>query len=328
MSDDVRTLSTGRQVCLGCKPTPRHRLAKAPWAFRRAPVLPPPPPDCDGTGGVKDWNMYGNDQYGVCVTAEEGNAKKCVSLATGADEVNIPTENLVSWASRHGFLNGAYLDEVLDKMGVSGIPDANGIEHRDGAHGTIDWTDKQEFMQAVQYFKTIKIAVSANQLLQVVGNSNGWVLHKAYVDHSADHCVGIYAYGSAEFLAKLCGLTSVPNVLDPKEFCVLLYTWETIGIVTWQAFLAITSEAWVRITDPDRGDAEVWDKVAAEHFAAISDDLPHPAPTPNPNPTPGPTPRPPTRRAIDIINRLAKEYDANPQRIHSLLDWLEGEYLP
>ncbi len=336
MPIETGTLSTGRKVCFGCRSTPRNRLAKAHWVFQHARALPPPLPDFDATGGVKDWDMYGNDQYGVCTTAEEGNYKKCIGPATDAPEVKIPTQNLISWARNHGFLNGADLDEVLNAMERDGLPDAAGVVHRNGNHGTIDWTDKTEFQWAVQYFKGIKIAVGAAQLLRVVGDGNGWLLDRAYEDQSANHCVGIYGYGTVEFLSKICGLSSPPGNVDPKAFAVLLYTWETIGIVTWPSFLALTSEAWVRITDPDRGDRAIWDPLAATDYEAITNETPHPPeppnPDPNPEPDPGPGPRPrprprPTRRAIALALAFADRYDEDPDSVLSQLDDLEAKFM-
>ena len=318
----VHTLeTTGRKVCMGCIGTPRHQLAKAYYAFRRAPPLPDPPDNFDGTGGVKDWDMAGNDSYGDCVTAEEANFKRCIGKVTGADEVEIPTTNVINWAKRHGFLNGANLDDVLNAMQIAGLVDSSGVEHKDGSHGTIDWTDQREFKLSVQYFKGLKIAVGASQLLQVVGDGNGWVLNGARSDQTADHCVGIYGYGKASFLATVCGLPNVPAGLDPNTFCVLLYTWGTIGIVTWASSLAITSEAWVRITDPDRGDKATWDVEANDDFTAIANVEPHP--TPEPGPTPGP--RPPTRRAAQAIHELAELFAEYPEDVLELLQCIEDK---
>ena len=324
-TNEITLPLTGRKVMTGCNPTPRNVLGAAHYVFRKAVSVPPAPPNFDGTGAVKDWDIAGNDRYGDCVTAEEANYKKCIGPATGAVEVEIPASNVISWASAHGFLNGANLDDVLNAMEQDGLLDKDGAEHLDGTHGTIDWTNQEEFKSACSLFKCVKIAVSAGQLQAVVGNHSGWVLNGAYSDQNADHCVGIYGYGSVQFLADLCGVPA-PAGIDLNAFAVLLYTWGTVGIVTWPSFLAITSEAWVRVTDPDRGDKATWDIEAADDFTAVTNTPPEPPLPPGPGPGPGPSPRPhPTRRGIDLAQKAQELFLTDPDRIHRLLDNLERE---
>src|SRR5690242_4863666 len=57
-------------------------------------------------------SYWGNDRYGICVTAEEAYAKSCY----GAHKVFWPEADCISWARKHGVLNGADLSDVMDKM--------------------------------------------------------------------------------------------------------------------------------------------------------------------------------------------------------------------
>jgi hypothetical protein len=259
---------------LGCIPTPPNQLARAKWvgrgllAARASGQLPPPPPNFDGTCGVKDWDIAGNDRWGTCVTAEEGNYKKIIAPATGGKELDIPGDNIVAWARQEGGMRGMFIPDAMTRMQTRGIKDASGKPHTIGKHGAIDWENPLEVKLAIHYCKALKIGVAHSQVPQA--HRNGWVLTGARADRRVDHCVGIYGYGSAEYLARVCALDFVPEGLDAKTFCVLMYTWGTIGIVDWDSFVAITGEAWVRITDPDRFDRDIWDPVAESDFEKIT----------------------------------------------------------
>jgi hypothetical protein len=228
----------------GCIPSPRHRLARAVWVGSRLRDVIPPP---NFATVCKDYDIAGNADYGDCVSAEESNAKKAYSVALSAPEVEIPGSTVVTWARKHGFLNGANLDDVLTAMQTEGMIDASGTVHCDGPHLAVDWTSPQELAAAIYTYKTVKIAVAANQLEKAVGNSNGWTLLKASADPNSDHCVGLHGYGSLSYLCGLLGV-SVPAGQDPTQLCFLLYTWATVGIVSNPALQAIMAggEAWVR----------------------------------------------------------------------------------
>ena len=255
----------------GCVPSPRHRLACAAWAGAALRSVVPP----DNYATVcTDYDISGNDQFGDCVSAEEANAKRAYAIAMGAPETEIPGSTVVAWARKHGYLNGANLDDVLTTMQTTGMADAAGVVHCDGPHLTVDWTNPDEMKAAIYTYKTVKIAVAANQLEHASTGSNGWMLLKARNDSSIDHCVGLHGYGSLSYLAKVLGV-SVPVGQDGDQLCWLLYTWGTVGIVSDKALQAIMhgGEAWVR---------KVGDVVNGQPNP--------PAPV---NPTPDPSPIPP-----------------------------------
>jgi hypothetical protein len=94
----------------GARPTPRNVLASAtPYAaLAGAPpnyILIPP-----------KLSIWGNDVHGDCVTAEEAFAKACYQ-----PEIFISDQEVISWATQHGVLEGAYLYQVLDWMRNDGF---------------------------------------------------------------------------------------------------------------------------------------------------------------------------------------------------------------
>jgi hypothetical protein len=59
--------------------------------------------------------MWGNDVHGDCVT-EEAFAKTCNN-----PEIFISDNEVITWATNHGVLEGAYLVEVLQWMETGGF---------------------------------------------------------------------------------------------------------------------------------------------------------------------------------------------------------------
>ena len=182
--------------------------------------------------------------------------------------------------------------------------------------------NQTEVMQALVQFKTLKIGCASSALQQVVGNDNGWFLTGTCQDGNEDHCVGIYDYGTAAFLANAYGV-SVPAGVDPNTFCLGLCTWGTIGVIDWQSFLNITGESWVRENDPDRADAAEWDLEAASAYSDVSGTPPSPAPSPSPPPNP----QPPTQRAIVLAHQAFERYQHEPEIVLRILARLEAELM-
>ena len=80
----------------GAIPSPRSELASA---TPHAVVIGAPPNFITVPAHI---SMWGNDVHGDCVTAEEAFAKACNS-----PEIFIPESDVISWATRHGVLEGA-----------------------------------------------------------------------------------------------------------------------------------------------------------------------------------------------------------------------------
>jgi len=260
----------------GLSPTPRWQLSQAPSAHPRLKSVVPPQ---NFATVCTDYDMAGNDRYGDCVSAEECNAKKAWSVANGLPEIEIAGDTVIAWAKAHNALNGAVIADVLTQMQTDGLKDVAGVLHYDGGHQAVNWTNPQQLMAAIFTDKTVKLGVAADQLQPAVEShhgKSGWFLLNARPDPNTDHCTGAHGYGTAQFLADAIsakhGNVVMPAGLDPNTFCVLMYTWQTVGIVPWADLQAIMlqGEAWVR----DPGDVS---------------NAP-PPPDPNPNPPPGQKP--------------------------------------
>ena len=215
----------------GARLSPRHILHAA--RSHRALAAPPP----QFATAPADLQMWGNDTLGDCVSAEEAYAKLCTGQrVTDAD--------LVAWAQSHGYANGADLYSVLSTMQSDGLTAADGNAYDDGQPSTVDWTDPIALQSAIET-GPVKIAVAADQLENVVGKTNGWLLQAAYVDTDYDHCVSLSGYGPAAWLAQQLAVPTPPG-LAADALCYLLFTWSTLGFVTAQSLPAITGEAWLR----------------------------------------------------------------------------------
>ena len=132
----------------GALPSPRHRLAAA---LPHMITTPTPPTFLTLPGQLSFW---GNQTDGDCVTAEEAFAKACHQ-----PEVFITEETAVNWATKHNYLNGAVLSDVLDTMLSHGF-DQGGHTYDDGGANTVDWTNAPLLANAISQ-GPVKIGVRA-----------------------------------------------------------------------------------------------------------------------------------------------------------------------
>jgi hypothetical protein len=225
----------------GAKPTPRHKLqASTPFHPLIHGIVAPPtefavvPPQL---------SMWGNDQYGDCVTAEEAYAKAAYSVMIGIPETLISTEEVVRWATKYGFRDGADLTEVMDEMKIDGLA-AGGVNYKDGPYLGVDYSNESTLQAAISQ-GPVKIGIDANALPSGAGNNQGW--HTLSTGHygNEDHCVTLTGYGSATFLYGKLGV-SLPSDLPGTTPGYLLFTWSTIGFVTHGWIMGTCGEAWLR----------------------------------------------------------------------------------
>lgn len=216
----------------GARPSPRHRLCGAkPHVVRGSTpaqfsIIPP------------QLSMWLNDTLGDCVTAEEAFAKACHT-----PEIFITDATVLAWATANGFTDGADLVTVLDLMMTAGFSQ-DGNLYNDGEPNSIDWSNAGLLQNAIVN-GPVKIGVAANQLENVVGDSNGWFATGFIPDPNEDHCVSLAGFGSLSYLASVLGVT-VPDGVDGTLPGYHLFTWKTIGIIDAPSLLAICHEAWVR----------------------------------------------------------------------------------
>lgn len=258
----------------GAKKSPRSKLlAAVPF---RAVAAPPPqfavvPPKLD---------VWGNSTYGDCVSAEEAFAKAWWAVNCGLSELFAAEAEVVAFARRFGYLNGATLTEVMDTMARYGMS-IGAATFKDGGYAGVDYSDEGVLKSALTV-GPVKIAIDAAALPNDAGNRNGW--HDAggsvgqYPD--TDHCVGLGGYGPASYLFGLLGVP-VPSGVNPGTVGYLLFTWGTLGFVDHAWIMSTTTEAWVR--NPT---------TVGQSPAPAPGPVPlPPAPIPNPDP-PVPTPTP------------------------------------
>lgn len=217
----------------GALPSPRHRLAGAiphrivgdtPAQFLWKPFL---------------ISMWGNATYGDCTVAEEAFVKAC------APGVFVPDDTVIAWARANGAIDGDTLIDVLDKMQMEGFVLGNNI-YNDGQPKSVDWTNFETLSNAIAQ-GPIKLGVAANQLENAVPDppKSGWVGTNFITDGNLDHCISACGYGSVEWLLSQLG-ADVPSGIDGTQQGIAIFTWNSIGVLDWKSFLAITGEAWLR----------------------------------------------------------------------------------
>lgn len=216
----------------GARRSPAHKVLLAP---RFAPVAAPPP---QVSYVPKQLDMWGNDQYGDCVTAESAFAK-----ATYQPEIFIPAADVIAWARKHGVLDGATLTEVLDSMQRDGFREGQ-QQYDEGPYSSVDYSN-ESVLQAAIAQGPVKIAIDANALPHGAGNQQGWTAFGGHPGQfpNTDHCVSVCGFGPTQWLAAQLGST-LPSGAPANGY--LLYTWSTIGIVDHAWLMSTCVEAWLR----------------------------------------------------------------------------------
>jgi hypothetical protein len=197
---------------------------------------------------MSSWNNY---SYGDCVTAEEAFAK-----AAAAPKTFIPEATVVSWASAHGYLNGAYLTDVMTTMQTDGFPH-NNKKYDDGRYNSVNWHNAGILHSAIYSHGPVKIGVCAGYFQSpgpgqhgtVTPGTSGWAMYNYPITSPEDHCVSLCGYGTLTQLVALFKKHKVtvhaPKGM-PKGLCYAMFTWNSIGIIDQQSMLNMTDEAWIR----------------------------------------------------------------------------------
>jgi hypothetical protein len=220
----------------GARPTPRHKLCAAiPHTIRHAApvqviVVPP------------FLEMWLNDQYGDCVTAEEAFAKAAFSVMLGAPETKITDATVLAFCNAGGFLDGANLTDVMDAMIANGFQQDGG--YKDGPYNAVDYSDEAVLQNAIS-LGPVKIGIDANALPSGAGNANGWYASGGSPGQfsNEDHCVALCGYGPSAALFAALGV-AMPSGFPSSGY--LLYTWSTIGVVDHAWIMSTCGEAWIR----------------------------------------------------------------------------------
>jgi hypothetical protein len=261
MTDTRNTGGTLAMPKRGAMATPRHVLAAAmPFASATAEAAAAPAEYIKIPAHI---SMWGNDVHGDCVTAEEAFAKAC-----HAPEIFITDAAVMSWATAHAVLEGAYLHEVLQWMVNDGFREARHV-YDDGPSFTVNWMIRANLTSAIAK-GPVKIGIAADQLATVWhanNGHNGWFATGFHPDSNEDHCTSLCGYGPLAWLAEQLRVR-VPHGVNGRNFGYAMFTWNSIGIIDEPSMHAITHEAWLRrpttVINPGGTAAKAGEKEAAE----------------------------------------------------------------
>jgi hypothetical protein len=216
----------------GAVPTPKAKIFAAkrfqPAGIQALPQVAYVP---------KKLDMWGNNTYGDCVSAEEAfNQAACGTF--------IESSVVTGWAKVNGYLNGADLLEVMQSMSKSGMV-SGGKTYGVGTNPiTVDFSNEAT-LQAALSIAPVKIGIDANALPSGAGNNQGWFTLSTATHKNEDHCVALAGYGTADYLFKQLGVP-LPTGLQGTQPGYLLFTWSTIGFVTHGWIMGTVGEAWLR----------------------------------------------------------------------------------
>lgn len=230
---DPPTIKGGKPRKCGARPSPRWKIATAKRHVQRANI----PPQYAYVPAKLD--MWGNDTYGDCVTAEEAFAKACYS-----PEIFLSATVVEKWAQAGGYLDGANLTDVMDSMIKSGFPGTGTQLYNDGPYTSVDYSTESVLQSAISQ-GPVKIGIDSTALPSGAGNDQGWYATggKPGQYGNEDHCVALCGYGSATYLYGQLGVP-VPAGISGNGY--LLYTWSTIGFVDHAWIMSTVEEAWLR----------------------------------------------------------------------------------
>lgn len=267
-----------RELYTGAKPTPRYRLMAAKRFFPTEPLFARTPRPIVVPSYLEMWL---NDQYGDCVTAEEAAAIAMYSVMLGLPEIKITDATVKAFCDKYDLLNGANLDQVLDLMASDGFQQDGG--YKDGGKLAVDYSN-ETVLQAALELGPVKLGIDSTALPSGAGNANGWYASGGTPGQfsNEDHAVGLWNYGSSiDLFAAL--KTPVPSGFPSSGYH--LYTWSTVGVVDHAWIMSTVGEAWLRSpTDVSFGPAPL---------PPVPPTPPVPPPPPPPPPIPPTPPEPP-----------------------------------
>src|SRR5438477_9900674 len=178
MAINVGGSGRGRTPKRGATASPRSVLAAA---TPHTPLIGAPPNFLTVPHQLSSW---GNFDHGDCVTAEEAFAKACHQ-----PEIFISDQEVMSWATAHGVLEGAYLHQVMQWMQTDGFHQRGKI-FDDGQIYSVDWTNASALNSAISQ-GPVKIGVAAAQLetaWRTTNGQTGWFGLGFQNECAEDHC--------------------------------------------------------------------------------------------------------------------------------------------
>lgn len=237
--DPPPKLTTGFPT--GAKPTPFPKIIEAIQKGRatihRAVAAPP-----QVISVPRRLSYWGNNQYGCCVTSESVFAIADYSTKLGMEEIFVTDATTIEWARSHGWLNGAFLLDVIQDMERDGIKDEKGILRKAGKPSSVDFSNEETLKSAIAQ-GPVSIAIASGRLPSGAGNKSGWYSFGGNRNQNTDHDVSLSGYGATADLFKALNVSPPTNAPTNGYF---LYTWSTIGVVDHAWIMSTVVEAWVR----------------------------------------------------------------------------------
>lgn len=229
----------------GLTKTPRYKLAAAKRFDRSGFGIP-----AQVVMLPKQLSMWGNSQYGDCVSASEAARKAAYSVYCGLPETFIPENTVIAWASKYGYRDGANLTDVMDTAQVNGMTASDGKVYLDGPYSSVNFTDEAS-LQAALGVGPVNLGLDANALPSGAGNTQGWFAFGGRPGqfNNEDHCTALFGYGkTADLAAAISQTYGVTVTLPPNAPATgyLHFTWSTIGIVDHAWLMSTVGEAWVQ----------------------------------------------------------------------------------
>ncbi len=225
----------------GAKPTPPAKIAAAIAAGKATihrPVAAPP----SVIYAPKRMSYLGNDQYGDCVTAESCFSMEAYSVYIGLPkQIFITDAAAISWARSHGWLEGAFLLDVIQDMQKDGVKDEDGVLRKAGVPSAVNYSDEESLKSAIAV-GPVSVAINASALPSGAGNKNGWYVFGGGQSGS-NHNVCIFGYGPTADLFKTLNVAAPSNAPAIGYYC---YTWSTIGVADFPWIKRTVEEGWVR----------------------------------------------------------------------------------
>ena len=223
-------------------------------------------------------SMWGNDQYGDCVSASEAARIAAYSVFCGLPETFIPEATAISWASAGGYLNGANLTDVMTDRMTRGMADAGGKLYLAGPYTSVDYT-VEATLQAALASGPVNFGIDANALPSAAGNANGWYAFGGSPGsfNNEDHCTPSFGFVTGPMAAQTAfqALGAAVPAGAPTTNVYLWFTWNTIGVVDFPWIMSTAGEAWL------------------QNPTTVGQ-------TPNPTPIPPVPPSPPTPGTVGI----------------------------
>ncbi len=226
----------------GLKPTPAHRIAEAVTSGQLRVYRPEIAAPSQVAMVPQRLSMWLNDQDGDCVTAEEAFAIAAYSTWLGLPEIFIPDASVLAFCNHFGVLNGADLLSVMEDMQLTGLVGSDGRTYRDGLPSVVDLTNESA-LQAALATGPVKLGIMSSALPDNAGHQNGWYAFNPGPNGPEDHCTSLCGFGPIEWLARQLGVV-LP--LSTPATAYLLFTWSSIGLVSYAWLKAACAEAYVR----------------------------------------------------------------------------------